>query len=105
MTWRFLGPKGPDEVQVHGTMSVNNSEVASWIALAGHGIAMLPGFQVLDRIREGRLVRVLQDYPTPALPIHLIYPSKRNLAVRTRVLMDFLAGQIKDAMVVLADPP
>jgi DNA-binding transcriptional LysR family regulator len=103
MTWRFLGPNGPDEVQVHGTMLVNNSEAASWIALAGHGIALLSGFQVLDRLREGRLVRILREYPTPLSPIHLIYPSKRNLAVRTRVLMDFLAGQVKDAMAALAD--
>jgi DNA-binding transcriptional LysR family regulator len=102
LTWRFAGPEGPIRVQVGGNMSVNNSEVACRIALAGHGVALLPGFQVLDHIREGRLARILRDYPTPGVPVHLIYPSRRNLAVRTRVLMDFLAEQLRDAMSILA---
>ena len=68
MTWRFEGPEGPISTQVHGSVSVNNSEVACRIALAGHGIVSLPGFQVLDHIREGRLIRILRDYPAPAIP-------------------------------------
>jgi DNA-binding transcriptional LysR family regulator len=103
MTWRFMGPEGPVRVQVTGGLSVNNSEVACRIALAGYGVALLPGFQVLDHVRAGRLSRILRDYPSPGLPLHLIYPSRRNLAVRTRVLMDFLAEQLREAMIVLAD--
>jgi DNA-binding transcriptional LysR family regulator len=103
MTWHFMGPEGPVRVQVGGGISVNNSEVASRIALSGFGIALLPGFQVLDHIRERRLVRILRGYPSPGVPIHLIYPSRRNLAIRTRVLMDFLTEQLRDAMNVLAD--
>jgi DNA-binding transcriptional LysR family regulator len=95
--WRFVGPDGPIAVSVRGSLRVNNTEVARRIALAGHGIAMLPGFHVLDSLRDGRLIRVLGDYPSPGMPIHLVYPSRRNLPPRTRVLMDFLAEQVSTA--------
>lgn len=104
VTWRFTGSDGPIGVQVRGAMSVNNSEVACQIALAGHGIALLPGFQVLDHLREGRLTKVLPNHPAQGAPINLVYPSRRNLAARTRVVMDFLAAQVSDAMSVLAGP-
>jgi len=102
-TWRFMGPDGPIGVPVRGRIRVNNTEVACRFALAGHGIARLPGFQVLDQIRGGRLVRILSNFPTPGLPIHLVYPSRRNLAVRTRVVLDFLSEQIGDALTALLD--
>jgi len=101
--WRFVGPEGPIQVQVRGNLRVNNTEVASRFALSGLGIALLPGFQVLDQIRGGQLVRVLRDYPAPSLPIHVIYPSRRNLAMRTRILMDFLVEQVGDALSALSD--
>ncbi len=101
--WQFMAPEGPIGVQVRGNLRVNNTEVACRFALAGHGIALLPGFQVLDQIRAGQLVRILSEYPAPSLPIHVIYPSRRNLAMRTRILMDFLAEQVGDALSELAE--
>lgn len=103
MTWRFTGPEGPLQVRVSGPVSVNDTEVACRMALAGHGIALLPGFHVVDHIREGRLTRILKAWPTPTLPIHLLYSSRRNLPVRTRMVMDFLAEEVKHAMMLLED--
>jgi DNA-binding transcriptional LysR family regulator len=77
--------------------------VARRAALAGHGIARLSGIHVVDDLREGRLTQVLTGFPTRPVPIHLVYPTRRHLASRTRVVMDFLAEQIEGAKEMLAE--
>lgn len=100
--WRFTGPDGVIEVKVSGALGVNDSETARRIVLAGHGIALMPGVQAIDNLRDGSLVRLLRDYPTLSVPLQLVYPSRRNQPPRTRVVMDFLTEQLRSAMAALA---
>lgn len=100
-TWRFTGPEGPMSVRVSGWFLANDSGTVRVAARAGHGIALLPEMQVIDDLRAGRLFRLLSDYPSQRLPIHLVYPSRRNLAPRTRVVMDFLLEQIRQVQALL----
>lgn len=91
--WRFTGPGGNFGVRVQGGFAANDSEAVRRAARAGHGVARLPEIQVIDDLRAGRLFRLLDDYPSELEPVHIIYPSRRNLAPRTRVVMDFLVEQ------------
>jgi DNA-binding transcriptional LysR family regulator len=61
----------------------------------GHGIALMYELQVLDDIMTGQLHRVLAEYPTERTQIFLIYPSRQHLALRTRVVIDFLVEQFR----------
>jgi DNA-binding transcriptional LysR family regulator len=100
--WRFAGPDGPMSVQVTGAFLANDSESVRRAARAGHGVALLPEIQVLDDLRAGRLFRLLEDYPSQRVPVHIVYPSRRNLAPRTRVVMDFLLQQVQEITALLA---
>jgi DNA-binding transcriptional LysR family regulator len=100
-SWHFTSADEPLSVHVSGRFIVNSSDAARLAALAGHGIAMLPDLLVFDDVRAGQLVRLLTDYPSPRVPLHLVYPSRRNLAPRTRVVMDFLLEQIREISAVL----
>jgi DNA-binding transcriptional LysR family regulator len=100
--WRFTGPEGPINVRVNGAFIANDSEALNLAARAGHGIALLPEFQVIDDLRAGRLFRLLDGYPSQRLPVHIVYPSRRNLAPRTRVVMDFLVAQTRELAALLA---
>jgi DNA-binding transcriptional LysR family regulator len=102
-TWRFLGPGGPHDIEVTSVFSANNSEVVRQFVLAGHGIALLPEPQVLDDILRARLYRILPDYPTEQTPVFLVYPSRRYLAPRTRVVIDFLVERFTAVAARLAD--
>jgi DNA-binding transcriptional LysR family regulator len=93
--WQFSGPDGPIEVAVSGPFHVNNRIVVHRAALAGHGIALLPLLSLTDDIRAARLSRVLTDFPSQHSQTHLIYPSRRHLAPRTRVVIDFLVKQLR----------
>ena len=98
LTWRLDGPEGEVRIEVNGQLRANNIGVVGLLARSGLGIALLPVFTVIDHIREGRLRRVLPSHAMTGLPIHLIYPSRRNLPPRTRVFMDFVAEQFADAL-------
>jgi DNA-binding transcriptional LysR family regulator len=91
--WRFTGPDGTSSVRVQGGFLANDSAAIHRAARAGHGIALLPEVQLIDDLRAGRLFRLLEDFPSQRSPMHLVYPSRRNLAPRTRLVMDFLVEQ------------
>jgi DNA-binding transcriptional LysR family regulator len=93
--WPFAGPDGAFEVTVKGAFGANNSEAVHLAVLAGMGIAMMAEIQVFDDLRHGRLVQVLKDWMAPRTPAFIVYPSRRNLAPRTRVVIDFVIEQVR----------
>lgn len=86
--WRFNGPDGPIDVTVTGPFRTDNSDVVRRATLAGYGVAMLPELQVVDDIRSARLYRLLPDYPSGRGQVFVVYPSRRHLAPRTRLMID-----------------
>jgi DNA-binding transcriptional LysR family regulator len=93
--WTFGGPDGAVTVTVAGAFSANDSAAVHLAAVAGMGIAMVPEIQASDDLRHGRLVHILKDWPPPRSPAFLLYPSRRNLAPRTRVVIDFVVEQMR----------
>ena len=101
--WRFAGPGGPYDIEVSSTLTATTSNVVRQAALAGHGIALLSEPLVHEDIRGSRLRRLLPDYPTQRSQLFLIYPSRRYLAPRTRVVIDFVVEQFAIVGSRLAD--
>ncbi len=101
--WRFAGPGGPHDIEVISRFSANNAEVVRQAALTGQGIALLPEPQVLEDILSARLYRLLPDYPTERTQAFLVYPSRRHLPRRTRVVIDFLVERFNAVGARLAD--
>ena len=98
----FAGPDGPMTVPVSGAFSANNSEAVHRAAVGGAGIAMLPHSHVFDDLRTGRLYNIPRDYILDPQPVYMVYRSRRHLASRTRVVIDFLAQEIQTALAALA---
>jgi DNA-binding transcriptional LysR family regulator len=90
-TWRFRDASGAEHrVRVSGAMHSNNGDLLAEAAAQGVGIALEPTFIVAPDIRAGRLVPLLQDYEAPPAPIWAVYPSRKHLSAKVRVLVDFL---------------
>ncbi len=100
--WAFGGQAGAKEVRVAGALRANDGAAVHLAARASYGIAFLPLVQVVDDLRRGDLVRVLADHPSPGLPFSLVYPSRRHLAPRTRLVMDFIIEQVRQIRLALA---
>jgi DNA-binding transcriptional LysR family regulator len=100
--WTFVTPEGPKDFRVSGGFLANDVRAVHLAARTGHGIAYLALVEVADDLRSGRLVRVLDDFPIPGVPFSLVYPSRRHLAPRTRLVIDFIWEQMQQVQAELA---
>jgi DNA-binding transcriptional LysR family regulator len=88
--WHFGGPEGPVSVEVKGRVRTRNSEGIREALLSGLGIGYAPIWHLTDEIETGRLVVLLDRYEPKPEPIHAVYPSRRFVPQKTRVMIDFL---------------
>ncbi|WP_029040744.1 LysR family transcriptional regulator [Cucumibacter marinus] len=72
----------------------NNGDVLIGMAEAGLGLCYMPRFLADQSIADGKLEIVLPDIATERTPIHVLYPHRRKLALKTRVFIDFLAEHL-----------
>jgi DNA-binding transcriptional LysR family regulator len=100
--WTFTMPEGPRDFRVSGGFLANDVRAVHLAARTGYGIAYLALFEVADDLRNGRLVRVLGDFPATGVPFSLVYPSRRHLAPRTRLVIDFIWEQFRQGQAELA---
>jgi DNA-binding transcriptional LysR family regulator len=90
--WQLDGPAGKALVPVDSAVRTNSSEVIREAVLAGIGIALRSTWDVGPDIRAGRLRAVLPGWRASSrVAIHAVYPSRRHLAHKVRVFIDFLA--------------
>jgi DNA-binding transcriptional LysR family regulator len=90
--WRLNGPQGPATVKVDSVVRTNSSEVVREAVLAGVGIALRSTWDVGPDIEAGRLKIILPEYRASSrVAVHAVYPSRRHLAHKTRVFIDFLS--------------
>lgn len=95
--WQLLDPDGKlHTVKIPFIMRTNNGDTARAVALGGQGLIWQPTFLIGADLRAGRLVQVLPGYRMPDIDIQAVYPSRRHLSAKVRVMIDFLADQFKD---------
>jgi DNA-binding transcriptional LysR family regulator len=100
--WSFVTPDGQRDFRVSGGFLANDVRAVHLAARTGYGIAYLTLLEVFDDLRNGTLVRVLSDFPAAGVPFSLVYPSRRHLAPRTRLVMDFIWEQVRQVQAELA---
>lgn len=88
--WTFEGRDGPISVPVRPLLCSNNLDPLRDAALAGLGVAVLPGFAIRDDLQRGALRTVLDDYRLPTRVLQVIYPPSRHLSAKVRLFTDFL---------------
>ncbi len=92
--WQILDAHGQSHtVKVPCVMHTNNGDTARGAALGGLGVIWQPSFLVGADLRAGRLVRVLPDYHMPDIDVLAVYPSRRHLSAKVRVMIDFLVDE------------
>ena len=79
------------EMMLPGVVALNDSNAYLQAGLAGLGIIMMTDVQLGNHGADGRLVRVLEDWVTDPLPIHVVYPQNRHLSAKVRVFVEWVA--------------
>ncbi|PVH30156.1 LysR family transcriptional regulator [Pararhodobacter oceanensis] len=83
--------------EAQGDFEGNSTDVLYQATLAGIGIARLPSYMVAKDLRSGALVHILPEYAPPSTDIVVMFADRRNLAPKTRVFVDFIVRQFRDA--------
>jgi DNA-binding transcriptional LysR family regulator len=94
--WPFVGEDGQmTSVAVSGRIEVNSPLATRNAACAGLGFATLPDFIAEPELTSGKLVAVLEDFTPRGGGIFAVYPHRRYLPAKIRVLVDFLVQWFK----------
>jgi DNA-binding transcriptional LysR family regulator len=91
LPWRFGTKRRSLEVQVDGSLIVNDEILATKAVSDGLGLMQFPHEYFAPGLAEGRLVTVLDDWaPPPFEGFYLYYPSRRQIRPPLKVFIDFL---------------
>ena len=95
--WQFtLNTAGETKVEtldVTGHFVTDNVDGLHEYVLLGGGIARLSSFMINKDIKAGRLIPLLTDYGIPQQKVHAVYPHRKHLSAKVRVLLDYLTEQ------------
>jgi DNA-binding transcriptional LysR family regulator len=89
-SWGFDGPEGPVSVKVAPRLHSNSGDTCRAAALGHQGIILQPAFLIGDDLRSGRLVEVLPQYRSLQLGIYALYPTRKHVLPKVRLLVDYL---------------
>jgi len=92
--WPFIKDGRRVVAEVQGGLQIDNGEALCVALLEGAGIGYMAHDSVAGHLASGKLVRVLPEWETGTLPIHLLHPSRR-VTRRVAVLMETIAAELK----------
>jgi DNA-binding transcriptional LysR family regulator len=95
--WSFGGSIREESILVKGSYCANNGDVLAEAAIQGLGITLLPDFIIDEALAEGRLVRILEDWERAPLTLSVLYPSRRHVPAKTRLLIEYLITNLQAA--------
>lgn len=87
----FMVGKRLREVDLPAPITVSGTEAYLACCEAGLGIAQFPRYRVERELKRGTLVEILPSMPPPSFPISVLYQSQRQLPLRLRVFIDWMA--------------
>ncbi len=89
--WELRGPqRALRSVEVSGPLASNRLTTVRDAALAGLGIARLPLYVCAQELESQQLIRVLPDWAGEERAVYVVYPNRRHLPTRVRLLLQYL---------------
>lgn len=95
--WPFAdGAGGERMVRPQGRWRCNSGTAVLDAALRGFGLCQLPDYYVMPHLRDGSLVSLLPDRRPPHTAVWAVYPQRRHLAAKVRLLVGHLKQGLAD---------
>ncbi|WP_425046920.1 LysR family transcriptional regulator [Primorskyibacter sp. S87] len=92
--WMLITPEGPKKFSISGRYESDDGDVLTDWALAGHGVAMKPIFEVADHLKSGALIPVATETPPEPIQMACLFTHRRWQDPKTRLFMEFMVDQI-----------
>lgn len=94
--WEFSDGSDKVSVRIRPRLIADNAVAIHRAALSGAGLAILSHIIVAGDVAAGRLVSVMPEYPPMRLPIHVVYPSRHNVPLRVKIVLEHLIALVRD---------
>lgn len=94
-SWEFDGPDGHVAVKVQPRMRTNSGDTCRAVALQHLGIIIQPSFLIAEELRSGALVEVMPRWRSLEFGIYAVYPSRKHVPPKVRLLIDYLVAALK----------
>lgn len=88
--WTFQQDGKEQSLRVQGNWRCNSGQAVLDAALRGFGLCQLPDYYVLDHLKSGELVSLLEQHRPPNNAVWALYPQQRHLSPKVRQLVDAL---------------
>ncbi|MBB3914310.1 LysR family transcriptional regulator [Rhizobium fabae] len=92
--WSFSNGSEDISVRISPRLTACSAVAIHRAALAGAGLAVLSHIIAVPDIIAGRLIPVMEGFQPSRLPITVVYLSRRNMALRVKIVLDFLTDTI-----------
>lgn len=99
--WDFIENGHKVKFKPSSRVVANNGYALLQMAKAGQGIVNLPRFIVHNEVANGELVEIMPSYQHIKLDISLLYPHRRYLSPKVKVLIEFLTKLMQEQRVYL----
>jgi DNA-binding transcriptional LysR family regulator len=96
--WKFFTEETAQTIQIPSRLAVNLGEAAVAAATAGAGIARVLSYLIDDLVKSRSLVKLLEAYEPPPIPVSLIYPSQRQVPLKLRAFLDFSIPRLRQRL-------
>lgn len=104
-SWLLVGPEGKHQtINLSPRMVCGDLSTIRNATAAGVGIAFIPDHACLSEIKDGTLVRILNEWSGPAALIHLVFTNRQALPA-VRAFIEFLASAFKDDLLMRDKAP
>ncbi|MFL5815042.1 MAG: LysR family transcriptional regulator [Bdellovibrionia bacterium] len=88
------------KIEISGSASANSVASLKRLVELGEGIALLPIFHGKKENGRGALVRVLPDWTTESMPVHLVYPKQKHVNPRIREVIPYLEEGLRELSLI-----
>ena len=82
-------------VEPRTRVALNTVDAAIDAAVAGLGVVRLLSYQIVDELRSGALVPLLEEFAPEPIPIQLVYSSQGMLPVKVRAFIDWILPRLR----------
>jgi DNA-binding transcriptional LysR family regulator len=93
--WPFEGPEGTVSAKIRPSLRTNSGDICRAGALQHHGIVLQPTFLVGPDLDTGMLVELMPEYRSIELGIYALYPTRKHVSPKVRLLIDFLVESFR----------
>ncbi|OJY79649.1 MULTISPECIES: LysR family transcriptional regulator [unclassified Rhizobium] len=89
-SWEFLVDGSPRNFEIRPRVKASSGHISRSIALGHQALVLEPHFLVAEDLKDGRLIEVMSEFPSPERNVYAVYPSRKHISSKVRFFVDFM---------------